>query len=167
MALSFTTVPDKATGDIFTEAMWDTYIRDNINLVGNPPTACATSNAVQSIATGSYAVSATLQVEEWDTDTMYTPGNASIVVNTPGLYLVHWALYWAAAGGRREAQLTFATPSGSFNNIVTSGSVTINMYASIKKRFVAGQSMYIVPFQDSGAALNLNYARLAATWIAP
>ena len=27
----FTTVPDKATGDVFTEAMWDTYIRDNFN----------------------------------------------------------------------------------------------------------------------------------------
>jgi hypothetical protein len=29
--MPFTTVPDKATGDIFTEFMWDTYIRDNIN----------------------------------------------------------------------------------------------------------------------------------------
>jgi hypothetical protein len=29
--MPFTTVPDKATGDIFTEFMWDTFIRDNIN----------------------------------------------------------------------------------------------------------------------------------------
>lgn len=29
--MSFTTVPDKAAGDVFTEAMWDTYLRDNLN----------------------------------------------------------------------------------------------------------------------------------------
>src|SRR5688572_24681195 len=29
--MGFTTVPDKAGGDVFTEAMWDTYIRDNMN----------------------------------------------------------------------------------------------------------------------------------------
>jgi pectate lyase-like protein len=29
--MPFTTVPDKAAGDIFTEQMWDTYIRDNLN----------------------------------------------------------------------------------------------------------------------------------------
>lgn len=29
--MSFSTVPDKATGDVFTEALWDTYVRDNLN----------------------------------------------------------------------------------------------------------------------------------------
>lgn len=29
--MGFTTVPDKATGDVFTAAMWNTYIRDNFN----------------------------------------------------------------------------------------------------------------------------------------
>jgi hypothetical protein len=29
--MAFTTVPDKSSGDIFTEIMWDLYIRDNIN----------------------------------------------------------------------------------------------------------------------------------------
>ncbi len=29
--MGFTTVPDKAAGDVFTEAMWDTYIKDNFN----------------------------------------------------------------------------------------------------------------------------------------
>lgn len=29
--MSFTTVVDKSAGDVFTEAMWDTYIRDNLN----------------------------------------------------------------------------------------------------------------------------------------
>jgi hypothetical protein len=33
--MPFTTVPDKAAGDIFTEQMWDTYIRDNINYLGS------------------------------------------------------------------------------------------------------------------------------------
>lgn len=29
--MGFTIVPDKATGDVFTEANWDTHIRDNFN----------------------------------------------------------------------------------------------------------------------------------------
>jgi hypothetical protein len=29
--VGFTVVPDKANGDVFTEAMWDTYIKDNFN----------------------------------------------------------------------------------------------------------------------------------------
>jgi hypothetical protein len=29
--VTFTTVPDKTIGDVFTEAMWDSYIRDNLN----------------------------------------------------------------------------------------------------------------------------------------
>ena len=29
--MPFTTVVDKAAGDVFTEAMWDTYIKDNLN----------------------------------------------------------------------------------------------------------------------------------------
>lgn len=33
--MTLTTVPDKTIGDVFTESMWDTYIRDNINeLIG-------------------------------------------------------------------------------------------------------------------------------------
>jgi hypothetical protein len=29
--MGFTVVPDKASGDVFTEQMWDVYIRDNMN----------------------------------------------------------------------------------------------------------------------------------------
>lgn len=29
--MTLTTVPDKAIGDVFTEAMWDTFIKDNLN----------------------------------------------------------------------------------------------------------------------------------------
>lgn len=29
--MTFVSVPDKAAGDVFTEAMWDTYVRDNLN----------------------------------------------------------------------------------------------------------------------------------------
>lgn len=29
--MGFTSVPDKASGDVFSESMWDTYIKDNLN----------------------------------------------------------------------------------------------------------------------------------------
>lgn len=31
--MSFTVVVDKATGDLFTETMWDVYIKDNLNYI--------------------------------------------------------------------------------------------------------------------------------------
>lgn len=37
--MTYTTVPDKTVGDVFTEAMWDTYIRDNLNLGVTHPIA--------------------------------------------------------------------------------------------------------------------------------
>jgi len=38
-----TTVPDKTTGDFFTEQMWDTYIKDNLNNLGSLETALPAS----------------------------------------------------------------------------------------------------------------------------
>lgn len=46
--MGFTTVPDKAAGDVFTEAMWDTYIKDNFNT--GVPVLLADSTLVASAA---------------------------------------------------------------------------------------------------------------------
>jgi hypothetical protein len=32
LPMTYVTVPDKTAGDVFTEAMWDTYLRDNLNI---------------------------------------------------------------------------------------------------------------------------------------
>jgi hypothetical protein len=46
--VGFTTVPDKSSGDVFTEAMWDTYIKDNFNT--GVPVLLADSTVTGSVA---------------------------------------------------------------------------------------------------------------------
>ncbi len=50
--MAWTSVPDKATGDVFTEAMWDTYIRDNLNT--GVPVVLANSTLVGAAASISF-----------------------------------------------------------------------------------------------------------------
>lgn len=50
--MPWTSVPDKATGDVFTEAMWDTYIRDNLNT--GVPVVLANSTLVAAAASISF-----------------------------------------------------------------------------------------------------------------
>lgn len=51
--MTFSTVPDKSAGDVFTEAMWDTYIRDNLNKGVMRPIA----DTIVSVATSSITFS--------------------------------------------------------------------------------------------------------------
>lgn len=50
--MPWTSVPDKATGDVFTEAMWDTFVRDNLNT--GVPVVLANSTLVASAASISF-----------------------------------------------------------------------------------------------------------------
>jgi hypothetical protein len=51
--MGFSVVPDKSSGDIFTEAMWDTYIKDNFNT--GVPVLLANSTLSGSSATISFS----------------------------------------------------------------------------------------------------------------
>jgi hypothetical protein len=44
--MAFTTVPDKATNDVFSEANWDTHMRDNLNIAVGRPIADYVATAV-------------------------------------------------------------------------------------------------------------------------
>lgn len=58
--MGFTIVPDKANGDVFTEAMWDTYIKDNLNtgvpvLLGESTLGATTASVTFSSIPSSWA----------------------------------------------------------------------------------------------------------------
>lgn len=88
MAKTYYTVPDKAAGDTFTEAMWDNYIKTNINNLRVPPACDASTTATMSLSSG-VQDSLNLAAESYDTDSMYTPGNDYVTIQTAGVYFIN------------------------------------------------------------------------------
>lgn len=125
--MAFTTVIDKAAGDVFTEVMWDTYIKDNINFLAVPPMvravrttdAAYTSNTAftfQSVASGD---------KGFDTDVMFAAGSPTrITIKTAGIYSVTFGFYVTGTsvtysqaylrmnGGTNLAELDGSAPTG-------------------------------------------------------
>ncbi len=89
MAKTYNTVPDKSVGDTFTEAMWDDYIKTNVNNLIVPPSCRVYKAAAQSINSGS-DTAIQFDNERWDTDSMHdtVTNNTRITIQTAGIYLV-------------------------------------------------------------------------------
>lgn len=84
----YTTVPDKAQGDVFSEAMWDTYLRDNINnLIAGPACRARRAAATTSLANDTLSI-LSLDVEDFDTDGMHDNATdpSRITIQTAGRY---------------------------------------------------------------------------------
>ena len=106
--MGYTTVPDKTVGDLFSEAMWDTYIRDNFNsgvpvlfadtLLGAPAANIDIASIPQTHA--HLRVVAHLR-----SDTAATYTNAALRLNndTAGNYDCQWITGQAAAAGATES----------------------------------------------------------------
>ncbi len=87
MAKSYFTVPDKASGDTFTEGMWDDYIKTNINNL-RVPAQVALSRSVFTSSSSSYAA-VSWDTENVDTDTMWSAGDPTkCYVKTAGVYVI-------------------------------------------------------------------------------
>jgi hypothetical protein len=168
MAKVYTTVPDKASGDLFTETMWDVSIRDNLNNLMSPPMclvgASASSVPTATLTTISYAT------EILDTDAMHsTVTNTSrLTVSTVGLYILSaYALWQGNATGRRRSE-GYLTGSGSpaivnEANAGTSGSVSTSVgFGWLWDAANTNYAEHKVT-QTSGVTLNTD-TRFSAVW---
>ncbi len=89
MAKVYSTVPDKAGGDTYTEVMWDTYTRDNVNNLMSPAMCRVTKSGATAITTA-VDTAAPFDTEALDTDGMHdnVTNNTRITPTTAGLYVV-------------------------------------------------------------------------------
>ncbi len=162
----FTTVPDKASTDIFTESVWDDHVRDNLNNLISPPVAMASSLVAQGIPTGAFTL-VTFGLVDLDSDGMLNPNNpTTMTVRTPGLYLGSaWLAYNINATGIRGV---YAANSLRYemraDNNGAGGTVLSSPPASDFNRS-AGETLSVLTFQDCGATLNLNAARHWQIWV--
>lgn len=98
MAKTYSVVPDKAAGAVFTEAMWDDSIKTNINNL-RVPASFGAQGGGDAITAGALA-SLTWTSEEWDTDAMgtgYPIGD--FVIKTSGLWLFQAYAEWGITNG--------------------------------------------------------------------
>ena len=118
-------------------------------------------SAVQSITSGAYNY-ATFDTEAYDTDNYHNnvTNNTRLTVPTDGYYRVSWHVSWALGAGITDCWFIIngatgdryagqETPNMSVSNTVQSnGSTTVYM--------TAGQYVELMPFQTSGAGLNIS-----------
>lgn len=171
--MTYNTVPDKATGDIFTEAMWDDSIKTNINNMIVPPACRVYKSSAQSIGTSSFAT-ITFDQERFDTDGMHSTSSNTdrITIQTPGIYLVTGMVgFDSNAAGLRSAGI-FMNGSTYLAAIdVPANSVGgCNLALSTIYEFAAGDYVTLRVWQNSGGALNVLAAsasspELAAIWL--
>jgi hypothetical protein len=138
MAQTFHTVPDRSSGDVFTEAMWDDNIRTNINNLIVPPMFRATSTA-NVVAGGAGTVNWTFTTEQYDTDGMMAAAGTAFTPTTAGVYLMvaNFITYTESALTRIQWQVngardhTFSTQLGvHLVNLGTADSVGIGFVFS-------------------------------------
>lgn len=172
MAKTYTAVPDKTAGDVFTEAMWDTYIRDNVNNLIVPPACRVYNSANLSIGNGSFSA-LTFNSERYDTDSMHsTSVNTSrITMATAGIYHYGCTVYFATSGtGYRTIRVMLnGTTSLGYVELPPPSATGCGLYLAGDYAFAANDYIEFQVYQNSGGALNAlaggNYSPEAwATW---
>ncbi len=172
MAKVFTTVPDKVSGDVFSETMWDTHIRDNINNMIVPPAAGIRKAAVQSLANNTLTTF-TFDTENFDTDTLHdnVTNNSRITYGTTGVYVVTAYASWAAnTTGRREIQLFLSGVLGGAGLSVDRDEIRSAGVSNTSHGFSRLLSVAATGFsemkgiQTSGVALDAT-CRFTAIWV--
>lgn len=172
MAKTYSTVPDKTAGDVFTEAMWDDYIKTNVNNLIVPPACRIYNSANLSIATATFTT-LTFDSERYDTDTMHSTSSNTgrITFGTAGIYSIGCLVYWAlnTTGIRTlRCMLNGSTALGYVEWTAGAGTGG-GMNLAMDYAFAANDYIEFSVYQTSGGNLNVsaggNYSPEAwATW---
>lgn len=158
MAKTFTTVPDKSAGDVFTEAMWDTYVKDNGNNLISPPMCRVYNNAAISVANGTFQA-LTFNAERFDNDAMHSTSvnTGRITIATAGVYLFGAHVYMAAnATGYRTLQvrLNGATALAYVEVPASPAPGGLGLDVATLWDCTPGDYVEFLVYQNSGGALN-------------
>lgn len=185
MPKTYNVVPDKASGDVFTEAMWDDSIKTNINNLRVPPAARIELTSNVSVANNSHTDFAGFTTsnasEIVDTDDMVTLAAtaSAITVQTAGIYAVSAQAIFATNGTGNRLIRIVRSRSGTLVSIASAVQASqatspASLSVSGVGSFQAGDLIRMMVLQSSGGALNLQavdtdeqYGRthLAAAWV--
>lgn len=169
--MTYTVVPDKAAGDPFTEAMWDTYIRDNLNAgvvrpVGDTEvTVAAASIAFTSIA-ADWRHLLLVVYARGDTAAITTQLQARLNADSAANYDHQAGNFGAAAATAAE---TFAATSMQFGTMPagTAGADLFSGHVVVLPHYASARNKMAVGFagRKSGTATgNMSWHAYAGFW---
>lgn len=143
------------------------------NTLTAAPLVKARRTTNQSIASATFTT-ITYQVADIDTDGMWDPGTPNrLTFLTPGVWLLVGCPRFSATAGQKRIYLTKNGTDIATNTIgitdAAAGSSIIQVV--VPARFVAGDQIYLVAYQDSGAGQNLQTdvggTYLTGFWLGP
>lgn len=172
MPKTYTTVPDKATGDVLTESNWDTHIKDNINNILVPPMVKAVRTSAQTINDATATAMQFDAADEFDTDVMHdtVTNNSRITIQTTGVYIVIGRAVYSAASDAFQSiaiRLNGSTTLTTVSHPTAGGGGSGTEYnCSVAYAFTAGDYVELVCYQDNTANTSRTATgHMSACWI--
>lgn len=164
-----------AAGEYPTAAQFNTYFRDGIGFLQNPPACRVYRTTNQSVTTGAGQAVA-FDAERYDTDNMHSTSvnTDRITFNTAGLYLVSGNGGWALSAGGSYRRIAIRLNGATYIAITQyrAGEANTGNELSIATtyKFAVNDYVQLIAEQDTGASLNLAAVaafspEFAATWI--
>ena len=140
-------VPDKSSGDVFTEAMWDVYIKGNLNAIGDAWTTFTPTWTNLTVGTGGSAL------------------NQGAYMNAGKLYVVRTRTVLGTSGASVGTNPQMTLPnSSSFVAAVTNAGGTISLgTAGLLDAGTATYWAFVAP-QDS-TKIQLRLLRSEFVWL--
>lgn len=172
MAVEWTPPKTWVIGELLRAADMNSYLRDNLDYLFDPPRCALRLTTAQEVANGT---DHTVAWDEavWDSHgDMWDVGGPSVVTCTrAGLLAFELSAEWAesAAGGKRAAYLhKNGTRLRKFHEASADGVSPFAMSNPIKTNCAVGDTFTVVVRQLSGAALDLiaNRNVLTVQWVA-
>ena len=165
MAKTYTTVPDKAVRDAFSESMWDTMIAQNINNLIVPP-LCRVSHSVVQVITSAVTTQINFDTEAYDNDSMHdtVTNNQRITPTTSGVYVVTTSGVWSSGGttGGRNVTISLngTTPTAEAAQVASSQLISSCVSSALN---LNGTTDYVVTTVSHNQGANQNYDYPVAT----
>lgn len=162
MAKIYNTVPDKTAGDLFTEAMWDDYIKTNgNNLITPAGVAVRRSTGQTGSAVTDTANVASFDTEDADTDAMWAIGSPTgIFINTTGLWIVSFR---GSFTNTRNVEIWQAGNVAASSPMTISGTSLPNSVSAVLA-ITAGADLAGVWITGTGTAAVMTGGAFAAVW---
>lgn len=162
------TVHNPATGTS-PPAAWGDTVRDDLELLIQPPSVQAVRTAVQSVATSAWTSVDFTAADAWDTDGFHSPTSNSTRITIPvglgGKYIVHPYVELAAGTNTRAVRVLVngATAYRLFDFYLSTSNVFV-FASSLPLALAAGDYVELQVYQASGGALNLTGSTFTVRW---
>lgn len=145
----------------------------NSNTLTQKPITKVRRTSAQSITSVTFTV-VTWQAADIDTGGMWDPGTPNrITFITPGVWLLVGCPRFNSTAGQKRIYVTKNSTNHLTSTIglTDAGAGAAVIQVSVPARFVAGDQVYLVAYQDSGAAQNLDTdvggTYVNAFWLGP